>query len=55
MDPALLPRVIARGLTTDGRLVQFEVRIDDKLGTMAKLLRLVASTGAVYEKMLFYN
>ena len=47
MEPALLPRVIARGLTTDGRLVRFEVRIDDRLGTMATLLRLVTSTGAM--------
>ena len=47
MEPALLPRVIARGLTTDGRLVRFEVRIDDQLGTMATLLRLITSTGAV--------
>ena len=47
MEPALLPRVIARGLTTDGRLVRFEIRIDDRLSTMATLLRLITSTGAV--------
>ena len=47
MEPALLPQVIARGLTSDGRLVRFEARIDDQLGTMATLLRLIASTGAV--------
>lgn len=47
MEPALVPRVIARGLTTDGRLVRFEVRIDDRLSTMATLLRLITSTGAV--------
>ena len=47
MEPVLLPRVIARGLTTDGRLVRFEVKIDDRPSTMATLLRLITSTGAV--------
>ncbi|KAL9951143.1 hypothetical protein ACROYT_G043756 [Oculina patagonica] len=54
MEPALLPRVIARGLTMDGRLVRFEVRIDDRLGTMATLLRLITSTGAVCFPTSFY-
>ena len=47
IEPALLPQVIARGLATDGRLLRFAVRIDDRLATMATLLRLIASTGTV--------
>lgn len=47
IEPAPLPQVIARGLATDGRLLRFAVRIDDRLATMATLLRLIASTGAV--------
>ena len=47
MEPALVPRVISRGLTTDGRLVRFEVQIEDQLSTMATLLRLITSTGAM--------
>ena len=46
IDPAILGRVINRGLVTDGRLCRITAEISDRPGGLARLATLVASTGA---------
>jgi threonine dehydratase len=46
IDPAILSRVIGRGLVHDGRLTRFTVRISDRPGGLAALARAIAGCGA---------
>ena len=46
IDPAILSRVIEKGLVTDGRLCRFKVRISDRPGGLAVLSRVIADAGA---------
>lgn len=42
IDMNLLSRIIERGLSQDGRLVRFDVKLADRPGSLANLLQLVA-------------
>jgi threonine dehydratase len=46
IDPAMLGRVIDRGLVADGRLCRFTARISDRPGGLAKLASAIAGVGA---------
>ncbi len=46
IDPAILSRVIEKGLVHDGRLTRFSVVISDRPGGLAELTRVIASGGA---------
>ena len=46
IDPAILSRVIEKGLVHDGRLTRFTVVISDRPGGLAELTRVVAAAGA---------
>jgi threonine dehydratase len=46
IDPAILSRVIEKGLVTDGRLTRFTAKISDRPGGLAILCRVIADTGA---------
>jgi len=46
IDPAILSRVIEKGLVHDGRLTRFTVVISDRPGGLAELTRVVALSGA---------
>ena len=46
IDPAILGRVINRGLVADGRLCRFTAEISDRPGGLAKLATILAETGA---------
>ena len=46
IDPAILGRVIEKGLVHDGRLARFTVRISDRPGGLAELCRVIAACGA---------
>ena len=46
IDPAILGRVIEKGLVHDGRLARFTVRISDRPGGLAELSRVIAQAGA---------
>jgi threonine dehydratase len=46
IDPAILSRVIEKGLVHDGRLTRFAARISDRPGGLAELCRVIAATGA---------
>ena len=46
IDPAILSRVIEKGLVHDGRLTRFAARISDRPGGLAELCRVIASCGA---------
>ena len=46
IDPAILSRVIEKGLVHDGRLTRFTVRISDRPGGLAELCRVIAGAGA---------
>jgi len=46
IDPAVLSRVIEKGLVTDGRLCRFKVRISDRPGGLAVLSRIIGEAGA---------
>ena len=46
IDPAILGRVIEKGLVHDGRLTRFTVTISDRPGGLAELCRVIASCGA---------
>ena len=46
IDPAILSRVIEKGLVHDGRLTRFTVIISDRPGGLAELTRVVAASGA---------
>jgi threonine dehydratase len=59
IDPMLLSSVLMRGLSRDGRLVQFRVEITDRPGTLAKVTGLIGEAGGniveVYHRRLFYD
>jgi len=46
IDPAVLSRVIEKGLVHDGRLTRFTVEISDRPGGLAALARVIAESGA---------
>lgn len=46
IDVTVLSRVIERGLATSGRLCRINATISDRPGSLAKLLALIAETGA---------
>ena len=46
VDPVLLLRVIQHGMIAAGRYLSFRVRIGDRPGELARLLRLLAELGA---------
>lgn len=46
IDPAMLSRVIEKGLVHDGRLTRFTARISDRPGGLAELARVIAGCGA---------
>jgi threonine dehydratase len=46
IDPAILSRVIERGLVSDGRMTRFTVTISDRPGGLAALARVIAESGA---------
>ena len=46
IDPAILSRVIEKGLVHDGRLTRFAALISDRPGGLAELCRVIASCGA---------
>lgn len=46
IDPAVLSRVIEKGLVHDGRLTRFTATISDRPGGLAELCRVIAAAGA---------
>ena len=46
IDPAILSRVIEKGLVRDGRLTRFTATISDRPGGLAELCRVIAASGA---------
>lgn len=46
IDPAILSRVIEKGLVHDGRITRFTARISDRPGGLAELCRVIAACGA---------
>lgn len=46
IDPAILSRVIEKGLVHDGRLTRFTAKISDRPGGLAELSRVIAAAGA---------
>lgn len=46
IDPQLLMRLIRRGLVEGGRLLQLRVHVDDRPGSLARLLTVAAEAGA---------
>ena len=46
IDPAILSRVIEKGLVHDGRLARFTALISDRPGGLAELTRVIAASGA---------
>ena len=46
IDPAILSRVIEKGLVHDGRLTRFTAIISDRPGGLAELCRVIAAAGA---------
>lgn len=46
IDISLLDRVIAKGLSWNGRIMRFSVRLDDEPGALARLLQIIATARA---------
>jgi threonine dehydratase len=46
IDPAILSRIIEKGLVRDGRLTRFTAIISDRPGGLAQLTRVIADSGA---------
>jgi threonine dehydratase len=46
IDPAILSKVIEKGLVHDGRLARFTALISDRPGGLAELTRVIAASGA---------
>ena len=46
IDPAILDRVIEKGMVADGRLCRFTAIVSDRPGGLARFAALIASTGA---------
>ncbi|MDP1580567.1 MAG: threonine ammonia-lyase [Candidatus Didemnitutus sp.] len=51
IDPAILSRVIERGLVSDGRITRFTVTISDRPGGLAALARVIAESGASFKEV----
>jgi threonine dehydratase len=49
IDPAILSRVIEKGLVHDGRVTRFTVVISDRPGGLAALSRVIAESGASFK------
>ena len=49
IDPAILSRVIEKGLVHDGRMTRFTVVISDRPGGLAALSRVIAEAGASFK------
>ena len=52
IDPAILSRVIEKGLVADGRICRFSAVISDRPGGLAGLTKLVADTGASIKEIV---
>jgi threonine dehydratase len=52
IDPAILSRVIERGLVADGRLCRFSAVISDRPGGLAGLTKLIADCGASIKEIV---
>ncbi len=52
IDPAMIGRVIERGLAADGRLTRFETTISDRPGGLAALATAISSAGASVKDIL---
>ena len=52
IDPAILSRVIEKGLVADGRLCRFSAVISDRPGGLAGLTKLIADTGASIKEIV---
>lgn len=52
IDPAILSRVIEKGLVADGRLCRFSVVISDRPGGLAGLTQLIADSGASIKEIV---
>ena len=52
IDPAILSRVIDKGLVADGRICRFSAVISDRPGGLAGLTKLVADTGASIKEIV---
>jgi threonine dehydratase len=52
IDPAILSRVIEKGLVADGRLCRFSARISDRPGGLAGLTKLLADAGASIKEIV---
>jgi threonine dehydratase len=46
IDPLLLMRVIRRGMVEGGRYLQLRVKLDDRPGSLARLISSAAAAGA---------
>jgi threonine dehydratase len=52
IDPAILSRVIEKGLVADGRLCRFSATISDRPGGLAGLTQLIADAGASIKEIV---
>ena len=52
IDPAILSRVIEKGLVADGRICRFSAVISDRPGGLAGLTALIADTGASIKEIV---
>lgn len=52
IDPAILSRVIEKGLVADGRLCRFSAVISDRPGGLAALTQLIADSGASVKEIV---
>lgn len=52
IDPAMIGRVIERGLAADGRLTRFETTISDRPGGLAALAQVISDAGASVKDIL---
>jgi threonine dehydratase len=52
IDVSVMAQIIERGLVHDGRLCRIAVQLDDRPGSLARLLTLVAETGASVKEVM---
>ncbi len=55
IDISLLDRVIRKGLSWNGRIMRFGVKLDDEPGALARLLTIVAQAGANVLQIYHYR
>jgi threonine dehydratase len=55
IDISLLDRVIAKGLSWNGRIMRFSVRLDDEPGALARLLQIIATARANVLQIYHYR